>query len=202
MQTESSGGRSKRVGKSLLLGALILLLSLLAILGLGVLVAPEFHLLTEKSTLSEHDKQALSVLGILAAKNNDVPIAAIILYRDSIIGRGYNTVERDTNAAGHAEINAISDALANIGPRQFQQLQRDRLVLVSTLEPCPMCRGAIIEYGIRHVIFLKGRSLTHWGKQLGKQLWYEWNKDKGRDEALQDSLLRQHPSYDPARVEF
>jgi tRNA(Arg) A34 adenosine deaminase TadA len=202
MQTEFPADKLEGVGRKLLLGTSIGLVSLMAILGLAIVLSPEYHLLKGKVELSDMNKRALMNLGTLAARNRDVPIAAIILYGDSIIGRGYNTVVRDTNAAGHAEINAISDALVRIGPRQFRQLQRDGLVLVSTLEPCPMCRGAIMEYGVQHVVFLKGRSFYHWTKLLGKELQYEWIERKGVDEDLQDSLLLQHPDYDPARVEF
>ncbi len=201
MHTESSRSKPEKMRIALLWGALVPVL-LLAILSCIVLLSPELHRLHGSAELSEAQKDALTELGMLAAKNRDVPIAAIILFGDSIIGRGRNTVVRDTNAAGHAEINAISDALARVGPERFRQLSRDSLVLVSTLEPCPMCRGAIIENRIRHVVFLKGRSLSHWLKQLGKQLQFELNKRKGADEALQDSLLKHHPDYDSARVEW
>lgn len=154
------------------------------------------------AVLSEAHERVLRELGTLAARNRDVPIAAIVLYGDSIIGKGYNTVVRDTDAGGHAEINAISNALAAVGPARFQELSRDSLVLISTLEPCPMCQGAIMEYRIRHVVFLKGRSFLHRVKQLGKQLRYEWNREKGIDEGLQDSLLQEHPDYDPTRIQW
>ncbi len=202
MQTKFSGGKPDKVSKGLWWGVPLLIVLLHAILGVVVLLSPELHRIKRTTELSEEQKQVLTEAGALAAKNGDVPIAAIILYGDSIIGRGYNTVVIDTDAAGHAEINAISNALARTGPDRFRHLNRDSLVLVSTLEPCPMCRGAIIEYGILHVVFLKGRSFSHWTKELGKQLKYEWNKGKGADEALQDSLLRMHPGYDSTRVQW
>lgn len=202
MQTQPSSDTTGKVRRALLWVAPMLLILLLGVFGILLFFSPEFHRIKGKADLSEDQEHALAEAGLLAAKSGDVPVAAIILYGDSIIGRGYNTVVKDTNAAGHAEINAISDALARMGPGRFRHLNRDSLVLISTLEPCPMCRGAIIEYRIRRVVFLKGRSFSHWLGELGRQLRYEWNKGKGSDEALQDSLLRQHPGYDPSRVEW
>jgi tRNA(Arg) A34 adenosine deaminase TadA len=202
VQTKFSGGKRVKMRRTILWGVTGVLVLIPTLLGLMMLFSPKFHALHGTIGLAERQKQQLSALGTLAAENHDVPIAAIILYGDSIIGRGYNTVVRDTNAAGHAEINAISDALARVGSERFHALSRDSLMLVSTLEPCPMCRGAILEYRIRHVVFLKGRSFSHWIREFGKQLRYEWNKEKGADEAIQDSLLRLHAGYDSTRVEW
>ena len=128
-------------------------------------------------------------------KSNDVPVGALIIYNDSILSTGYNTVYRDSNAGGHAEINAISNAIRKIGFDAFAKLDRKKLVLVSTFDPCMMCNGAIIEYNIRHVYFLKGKGLFHWWKNDAKEFRYEWNKYQLDGEALQDSLFMLHPKY-------
>src|SRR5205085_2015491 len=134
-----------------------------------------YHIHSEKilpplqlQTLIDNASQSL--------KSMDVPVGAILIYNDSILSMGFNTVYRDSNAGGHAEINAISNAIHKIGFDAFSHLNRNILVLVSTFEPCMMCRGAILEYNIRRVYFLKEKGLMHWWKNDLKQLRYEWNK--------------------------
>lgn len=134
--------------------------------------------------------QALKALNSL-----DVPVGSLVVYSGSIIGEGYNTVESDTNIAGHAEINAINDAVKKIGLKQFNDLDRDKLILVSTFEPCEMCKGAIIHYNIKQVYFMKDKSPLHWNKKQLKSLRYEWYKRKIDGEQLQDSLFLLHLEY-------
>jgi len=128
-------------------------------------------------------------------KSMDVPVGALLIYNDTILSTGFNTVYRDSNAGGHAEINAISNAVHQIGFERFSKLDRKKLILVSTFEPCMMCKGAIIEYNIRRVYFLKGKGLMHWWKNDLKQLRYEWNKYQMDGEGIQDSLFMLHPLY-------
>lgn len=146
----------------------------------------------------EHVEE-LTALGLRSIANLDVPVAALLLYDDAIIGRGYNTVLRDGNAGGHAEINALSDALGTLGAGGFDRLDRKRLVLVTTFEPCAMCRGAIMEYRIEHVLFIEPKSLRHHAGQVRRDLHYELFKARVGPTWLQDSLFRAHPGYDPAK---
>ncbi|MEI2825909.1 MAG: deaminase [Dermatophilaceae bacterium] len=116
------------------------------------------------------------------------------------IGRGHNTVLRDGNAGGHADgINAISHAMRMMGTLTFDALDRDDLVLITTFEPCAMCRGAIIEYRIERVGFVEPKSLRHHAGQWLKALDYEVHKVELEPAGLQDSLFRLHPGYDPAK---
>ena len=130
-----------------------------------------------------------------ALENLDVPVGSMVIYSGTIIGKGYNTVKSDTNIAGHAEINAINDAVKKIGLTQFNKLDRKKLILVTTLEPCEMCKGAIIHYNIRNVYFMKDKSPLHWNKNQLKSLRYEWYKRKIDGEQKQDSLFHLHPDY-------
>ena len=130
-----------------------------------------------------------------ALEHMDVPVGSLILFNGSIIGQGYNTVKSKHNIAGHAAINAINDAVKKIGLPQFNELGRDKLILVTTLEPCEMCKGAIIHYNIRHVYFMKDKSPLHWNKKQLKSLRYEWNKRKIDGEQKQDSLFHLLPEY-------
>lgn len=147
--------------------------------------------------LGANEVQALGELGTRAIAHLDVPVASLLVYRGAVIGRGYNTVRRDGNAGGHAEINAISDALRLMGPVAFDALDRADLVLITTFEPCAMCRGAILEYRIKRVGFVEPKSLRHHAGQWLLELGYEVNKVELEPSDLQDSLFRLHPGYDP-----
>jgi tRNA(adenine34) deaminase len=89
---------------------------------------------------------------ILLAKQarelNEVPIGAVVVKNGQIIGRGYNRREIDKSPLGHAEIMAIQEASKYLGVWRLDDCQ-----LYVTLEPCPMCAGAIVQSRIREVIF-------------------------------------------------
>lgn len=80
---------------------------------------------------------------------NEVPVGAIIVRDDKIIGVGINDREQRKSVIGHAEINAIEDACKNIGDWRL-----DGCEMYVTLNPCLMCRGAIIESRIKRVYYL------------------------------------------------
>lgn len=153
-----------------------------------------FQLLPSEE-ISHAEEIEIFQLASNALDHMDVPVGALLIYSEAVIGRGYNTVISDTNIAGHAKINAINDAVKKIGLSQFNELDRSKLVLVSTLEPCEMCKGAIIHYNIKHVYFMKDKSPLHWNKKQLKSLRYEWFKRKIDGEHIQDSLFYLHPEY-------
>ena len=83
-----------------------------------------------------------------ARDEDEVPVGAVIVRNGEIIARAYNTREKDKNALYHAEIKAIDEAC--------KLLHGWRLVgctLYVTLEPCPMCAGAIINSRIERVVY-------------------------------------------------
>ena len=83
-----------------------------------------------------------------AAKEGEVPVGAVIVRDGVIIARGRNSREKDKNALSHAEINVIDKACKKLsGWRLFG------CTLYVTLEPCPMCAGAIINSRIDRVVF-------------------------------------------------
>lgn len=127
--------------------------------------------------------------------SQDVPVGCVLLYNDTIIGEGFNTVLRDSVAYGHAEINAISSAIKKIGLHAFSKLDRNKLILITTLEPCKMCEGAIIEYKIKYVQFAKNKDLKYWFKENKWELLYQYHKQKIQGDKLQDSLFNLHPKY-------
>jgi len=84
----------------------------------------------------------------IAKSINEAPIGCVIVESDKIIASGYNLRETEQNALAHAEITAIKIACEKTG---FWRLTECDLYV--TLEPCPMCAGAIINSRIRRVIF-------------------------------------------------
>ena len=83
-----------------------------------------------------------------AAEIGEVPVGAVVVWGDKIVARAYNTRETDKNALCHAEIKAIVLACKRLGGWRLFMCE-----LYVTLEPCPMCAGAIINSRIKRVIF-------------------------------------------------
>jgi tRNA(adenine34) deaminase len=83
-----------------------------------------------------------------AGENGEVPVGAVIVKDGEIIATGRNRRESAKNALGHAEIEAISNACSALGTWRL-----DGCSLYVTLEPCPMCAGAIINARISEVIY-------------------------------------------------
>lgn len=78
----------------------------------------------------------------------EVPVGAVVVKDGEIVGRGRNRRENGKNALFHAEISAIDEACRNLGGWRLWQCE-----MYVTLEPCPMCAGAIINSRIKKVTF-------------------------------------------------
>jgi len=83
-----------------------------------------------------------------AEELNEVPIGAIIVMEEEIISRAHNLRESKQNAVAHAELLAIDQACREIGSWRLENA-----TLYVTLEPCPMCSGAIILSRIKRVVY-------------------------------------------------
>lgn len=83
-----------------------------------------------------------------AGAEGEVPVGCVIVRNGKIVGTGRNRRETAKTALGHAEIEAISDACKNLGGWRLWDC-----TLYVTLEPCPMCAGAIINARIPKVVF-------------------------------------------------
>ncbi len=86
-----------------------------------------------------------------AAADGEVPVGCVIVRRGEIVGRGRNRREGDKSALAHAELEAIADACRNLGGWRLWEC-----TLYVTLEPCPMCAGAIINARIPRVVYGAG----------------------------------------------
>lgn len=84
----------------------------------------------------------------IAYDNNEVPIGCVIVYNDEVIGKGANLRVTKGNVLAHAEIIAINEACGFMGDWRLEDC-----TLFVTVEPCPMCAGAILQARIREVVF-------------------------------------------------
>ena len=84
----------------------------------------------------------------LAYKMGEVPVGAVVVRNGEVVGTGYNRRETDKNAVAHAELLAIDDACKRLGGWRLWECE-----LYVTLEPCPMCAGAIINSRIKRLVY-------------------------------------------------
>lgn len=83
-----------------------------------------------------------------ARKSDEIPIGAIVTLNNKIIGRGFNSVIKNSDPTCHAEIMALRDASQFLNNYRLPQVN-----LYVTLEPCIMCLGAIFQARVKHVFF-------------------------------------------------
>ena len=83
-----------------------------------------------------------------AAAEGEVPVGCVITLDDRIVGRGRNRRETNRTALAHAEIEAIAEACRTLGGWRLWQC-----TLYVTLEPCPMCAGAILNAHLPRVVY-------------------------------------------------
>lgn len=92
-------------------------------------------------------KQAIQ-LAKCAAKQNEVPVGAILLLDNQVIGQGWNQPISQCDPSAHAEIIALRD-----GAKQIQNYRLLNTTLYVTLEPCMMCMGAMVQARIKRLVF-------------------------------------------------
>ena len=98
--------------------------------------------------MDRHYMEQALALAAEAAAEGEVPVGCVIVRRGEVVGTGRNRREGAKNALGHAEIEAIHDACSRLGGWRLWDC-----TLYVTLEPCPMCAGAIVNARIPRVVF-------------------------------------------------
>lgn len=98
--------------------------------------------------MNEYFMKAALALAKEAAEEGEVPVGAVVTFGDEIVGRGRNRREKGKNALAHAELEAIDEACRKLGGWRLWQCD-----MYVTLEPCPMCTGAIINSRIKKLVY-------------------------------------------------
>lgn len=83
-----------------------------------------------------------------AADMGEVPVGSVVVQGARVVGRGHNTRERDQDPTAHAEVHALREAARTLGSWRLEGCR-----LYVTLEPCPMCAGALVLSRIDQCIF-------------------------------------------------
>lgn len=78
----------------------------------------------------------------------EVPVGAVVVLKGEVIGRGHNLRETLADSTAHAEILAMREAARRLGDWRLNEA-----VLYSTIEPCPMCAGAIVQFRVGTLVY-------------------------------------------------
>jgi tRNA(adenine34) deaminase len=109
----------------------------------------------EKNSIIVRNDEKFMRMAIVEAERalakGEVPIGAVVVVGDRIIGRGHNLVETLVDATAHAEMQAITAAAQTLGGKYLNQC-----TLYVTVEPCAMCAGAIAWSQVRRVVYGAG----------------------------------------------
>lgn len=109
---------------------------------------PDSHAVSDTSTLDEAMMRLAIEQAKLAAAMDEVPVGSIIHKQGRVIASAHNRREIDQDPTAHAEIIALKQAAAVVGSWRLEGCE-----LVVTLEPCPMCAGAIVNARIPKLVY-------------------------------------------------
>ena len=96
----------------------------------------------------EHYMRLAVTEATAALEHDDVPVGAVVVYRDQVIGRGHNQREQLRDPTAHAEMIALTAAAEHL-----RQWRLDDCTLYVTLEPCTMCAGALVLARLGRLVF-------------------------------------------------
>lgn len=105
-------------------------------------------LMSDQEVQDMHWMAEAMQLANAAAEADEVPVGAILVLDDQIIGRGFNRPISSCDPTAHAEINALRDAAARVG--NYRLLDSTMYV---TLEPCAMCAGALVHARVARLVY-------------------------------------------------
>jgi tRNA(adenine34) deaminase len=103
---------------------------------------------SQKDTLDNYYMMKAMLEAEKTKAEGDVPVGAVVVHEDKIVGRGYNQVEKKKDSTAHAEIIAIRQAIKRIGYKHLLEA-----TLYVTLEPCAMCAGAIVLSRVNRIVY-------------------------------------------------
>jgi len=83
-----------------------------------------------------------------ALEAGEIPVGAVVVHAGEIVGRGWNRNLTDSDPTAHAEIVALRQAGANLGNHRLGDCE-----LFATIEPCPMCAGALVHARLKRLIY-------------------------------------------------
>jgi len=101
--------------------------------------------------MNNHDKKYMQMALAEARKayqQAEVPIGAVVVCNDRVVGSGFNRREQTQDPTSHAEIIALKEAAKEEASWRLEECQ-----LYVTLEPCPMCAGAVLQSRIKRIVF-------------------------------------------------
>jgi tRNA(adenine34) deaminase len=101
-----------------------------------------------KSNNEDHFMKIAIEQAAIAEENGDVPIGAVIVFENQIIGKAYNQREQLQDPTAHAEIIALTQAAEAVGSWRLEGC-----TMYVTLEPCPMCAGALVLARISRLVY-------------------------------------------------
>ena len=113
----------------------------------------------DEHTAVERDEHFMRIAideAMVAGEHGDVPIGAVLVHDDEIVAKAHNARELLNDASAHAEMNVL-----RLGAERHGDWRLDGFELFVTLEPCPMCAGAIVAYRVRRLVF--GAWNPRWG---------------------------------------
>lgn len=168
----------------------LIIIAAIFLIAIIYLFRTEFYHIFPSTELVDLSKRELRNTALQAIKAGDDPVSAVVLYNYSLIGRGRNTILSDTNCVGHAVVNALNDAVKKMGWEQFNSLDKSSIIVMSTTEPCQLCKALLHEYGIYRVEFMNTQPLVYWLNSYWEDFTYELRKRQLEPSDLQDSLLQ------------
>ncbi len=135
--------------------------------------------------VTDHDDfmhQALE-LAIVADREGDMGVGALIVREGRIVGRGRNRIHTQGNPLVHAETDAIADAVEALGTDDLEDC-----TLYTTMEPCPMCAGALLNTRIGHWVL--GGRFKAVGRSLGRYSVESFAEFVGADIKITTGILQ------------